>query len=253
VGTDVGVGDSELPFLIVSPADGSTAVTLEVRPPPPAAPYPLAMTGGDLEPILGTSPADFSQRWDAVSPAVFDEAGKWVFHWTVTGTGEGSEDLEVYVVPSPVAGGPTWAPGRSRVANYLPHRTLASSAASIVESDDVYELTFDSTTRPTGLMVSRLIADGVAWVSAKAPNLSATLHDAAAVCVVLFAAAMIERSWPNDDQSLQRANDLEKRLDIQLKDLADANEIATGTGDYGLEVVPVWSFPPAPCTPYPYY
>jgi hypothetical protein len=248
VNTDIGTGDSEVPDLTITPADNTTTATLTVTKPDGTS-TSVPVSGGALTPITGS--AQNSQQWAADTPVVYDQPGHWILGWTVTGTGEGSEDLEVYVVPSPVAGGPTWAPGRSRVANYLPHRTLASSAASIVESDDVYELTFDSTTRPTGVMVSRLIADGVAWVSAKAPNLSATLHDAAAVCVILYCAAMIERSWPNDDQSLQRANDLEKRLDIQLKDLADANEIATGTGDYGLEVVmPVWRFDNPPCRTY---
>lgn len=243
--TDVGTGDAESPFLVVAPAALDTTVTLEVRP-PAGDPYAVSVAGGALEAITGS--ADMQQRWATVTPVVFTAPGRWVLHWAVTGTGEGVEDLEVFVVPSPVAGGPTWAPGRSRVANYVPHRTLARSVASIISSQDTYALTFDGTTRPTGLMVDRLINDGVAWVTSRVYPMNVRVEQAAAVVAALYAAAAIERGWPNDEQSLQRANDMEKRLDALMADLVKANgdaNTADGGSSYPVAAaMPTWSFPP---------
>jgi hypothetical protein len=252
--SDAGVGDSEVPRLDVAPADGSTSVTLTVTAPDGTVTTPT-MTGGDLVVIANTSPVEYSQRWTATSPVVYSAPGRWVLHYEVTGTGQGVEDLEVYVVASPVAGGPTWTPGRSRVANYVPHRTLSRSLTSTTEGQDVYEFTFDSNTVPTGLAVQRLIADGMAWVSARISPMAAATEPAASVIVSLYAAAAVERGWPQDDNSLQRANDLEKRMDLLLKDLVAANNASNGTDDYGLETASaVWSFPPAdPRWDYPTY
>jgi hypothetical protein len=238
--SDVGAGDSEIVFLDVAPADGSTQVTLTVDPPSGSS-YDVAMTGGDLMPIDDS--VDFSQRWTSVTPVSYDAPGRWVLHYEVTGTGEGAEDLEVFVVASPVAGGPTWLPGRSRVAAYVPHRTLARSVTSTIESADTYQFTFDSTTVPDGVTVSRLIADGAAWVRSRVYPMNVGSEEAAGVCTALFAAAMVERSWPDDDQSLQRANDLERRLDVMLTDLVAANLAANTGSNTGIPVSPVWSFP----------
>lgn len=242
------VGDSELATLTVEPADVGTAVTLTVRKPDGTS-TPVTMAGAALVPIPDTSPTQYSQAWTADTPVEYDQAGRWVLHYEVSGTGEGAEDLEVFVVPSPVAGGPTWAPGLSRVAAYVPHRTLARSTSSIVSSQDAYVLTFDSTTRPDGVTVSRLIADGVAWVSALITPMHATSQAAAGLLAALYAAIAVERSWPDDDQALQRANDMEKRLDALLASLTAANRLAND-GDLvtppGAPVaMPYWSFPPA--------
>jgi hypothetical protein len=243
MGSDVGTGDSEQPYLDVAPADNSTQVTLTVTAPGGAV-TDVTMTGGPLTPIDGST--DQQQRWTAAAPVTYDRPGTWVLHFDVTGTGEGAEDLDVYVVSSPTAGGPTWLPGRSRVATYVPHRTLARSTTSTVTSADTYVFSFDSTTVPTGIQVDRLIADGAAWVAGRVGALNTTLDDMASVVVALYAAAAVERSWPSDDQSLQRANDMEKRMDAMFATLAAANEATTGTGDYGVNaVVPAWCFPPA--------
>lgn len=246
--SDVGVGDAEVASLVVAPADGTTGVTLTVNP-PTGAPYDVTMTGGVLVEIPDTSPQQFSQRWTADTPVVYDQPSKWVLHFDVDGTGEGEEDLEVYVVASPVAGGPTWTPGRSRVANYVPHRTLVRSTTSVVESQDTYELTFDGSTVPPGIQVDRLIADGVAWVTSRAYPLNTRVWELAAVVAATFAAAAVERGWPQDDSSLPRANDLEKRMDLLWKDLIAANDKANT--DDGVNnpsaVLPRWSFPHADC------
>ena len=233
--SDVSVGDIETPILDVA-GDGTTAGTLVVHPP----------SGPDLNPaVTAGAPAGGMVRLTA-APVTYDQPGRWVLHWTVTGAGAGTEDAAVYVVPPPTAGGPTWLPGRSRVANYVPQRTLARAPDSITESGDSYQFTFDSTTRPTGVQVDRLIADGGAWVASRVSPLAAALYDAASVCVALYAAAAVERGWPHDDNSLQRANDLEKRLDKMLADLIKANSDANGGTDPANpadHLLPVYAFP----------
>lgn len=242
--SDIGVGDVESPYVDVAPADNTTVATLTVHKPDGTS-TTVPASGGALTPIPDTSPVQYSQRWTADTPVTYDQASRWVLHWDVTGTGESDEDLEVWVVASPVAGGPTWTPGRTRVAAYVPGRTLERNPATTGEGEDVHDLTFTSNTRPTGLAVDRLIADGLAWVTSRVTPMNTAVQDAAAVVVALYAAAAVERGAPEGDDSLQRANDLEKRLDILLKDLIAANNAANGTDDYGLEVVPMWSYPPA--------
>jgi hypothetical protein len=229
--------------LVVAPADTDTAATLTLTAPDGTA-TSVPVSGGALEPISGSD--DSQQTWTSDNPVVYSAARRWVLTWTVTGTGEGVEALEVYVVASPVAGGPTWLPGRSRVAAYVPRRTLVRSVSSTVESADQYAWTFDSTTTPTGLEVSRLIADGASWVKARVAPMAASSEELAGTVCAIYAAAMIERNWPEDDNALQRANDLERRLDAMLADLIAANNASNGTDDFGLEVVnPVYSFPVA--------
>jgi hypothetical protein len=143
---------------------------------------------------------------------------------------------------------PDWAPTVLNVADYLPHRTLAQDLTTNTQGEDVYELTFDDTTRPTGTIVTRLIADGVSWVTSRVYPLNTLSEPMAGVLVKLWASAWIERSWPADDSSLERARDFEKRIDLMLADLVAANDVANGTGDYGIDVLPMWSgFPPADC------
>lgn len=247
--SDVGVGDSETAYTDVAPADGTTAATLTVTAPDGTS-TDYAATGGDLVAVDGTSPVEYSQRWTADTPVAYNAAGKWVLHWDVTGTGEGAEDLEVYVVASPVAGGPTWAPGRSRVANYVPHRTLVRSTASTVSSADGYLWSWDSTTTPPGVTVDRLIADGVAWITALITPMNVKSEPTAGILAALWAAIFIERSWPDDDDSLQRANDMEKQLNTMLAQLTASNDLANANdgvegGTYAVDVA--YSFPAADC------
>ncbi len=245
--SDLAVGDAEQARLDVTPADGSTTVSLEVRP-PSGTPYNVTMTGGDLVAIPGTAPVEYTQTWTSTAPVVYQAAGKYVLHFQVTGTGEGVEDHEVYVVASPVAGGPAWTPGRSRVAAYIPHRTLVRAPA-LTGNKDAYQFTFDSTTTPDGVVVERLIADSVAVVASRIAPMHASSEDLAGALAALRTAVWVERSWPKDDQSLQRANDMEKQFNTELAALIKANQAAVddeqGTVD-GFDVVfPQFSFPPA--------
>lgn len=234
--SDVGVGDSEVATLTVAPADGSTQVALTVNP-PTGSPYNVGMTGGVLVAIPDTSPVEYSQVWTSDTPITYGQAQKWVLHFEVTGTGEGAEDLEVFVLPSPVAGGPTWLPGRSRVANYIPHRTLVRSITSTGESEDQYAWTWDSTTTPTGIQVDRLIADGADWVTALVTPLNTASEPLAGLLAALWAAVAVERGWPHDGQSLQRANDMERRLDGMLTALFKSNSAANYGTDDGFDIV----------------
>lgn len=229
--SDVAVGDIETPYLDVTPGDATTQGTLTVIAPDGTTSSPTVTTG---------TPSDGSVRLTA-TPVTYDQPGKWVLAWKVTETGAGAEDLVVYVVPNPNAGGPTWLPGRSRVANYVPGRTLA------VDSE-THELTFNSQTRPTGVMVDRLIFDAAARVLGRVGNLNESLYELASVIVALLAAAAVERGWPDDQQnqlSLQRANDLEKQANRMLDELVAANESAgEDPVDPGANLMPVYAFPP---------
>jgi hypothetical protein len=237
----VSIGDIEIPYLDVNPGDGTTGGTLTVIQ-PEGEPLAPSVTAG--------TPSSGAVRLTATA-VTYDQPGRWVLSWVVTGTGAGAEDLVVYVVPQPTAGGPTWLPGRSRVANYVPQRTLARNPASYTEAGDTYAFTFNSTTKPNGAQTDQLISDGAAWVSTRVASLNANLTDAASVIVALYAAAAVERGWPHDDNSLQRANDLEKRLDRMLTDLVRANDDANGEEDPDVpqtNPMPVWAFP----TPVPW-
>lgn len=144
---------------------------------------------------------------------------------------------------------PEWAPTRENVADYVPHRTLAQREHTTTAGEDVYYLTFDTDTRPTGWAVDRLIGDGIAYIIGQVAPLHESLQATAAVVATLYAAAAVERSWPNDDQSLQRANDLEKRMTDMLAGLIAANDRANGgDGQAGPELLPLYSFP----TPVPW-
>lgn len=230
--SDVSVGDVETPTLVVLPYDGTTAATLTATA-PDGTETAVAAT-------LSATVADVGQTWTA-DPVTYDAAGRWLLTWTVTGTGQGTETQEVYVVASPTAGGPTWTPGRSRVANYVPGRTLSTSA-------DTHELTFTSSTRPTGLMVDRLIADAVSWVAVAAGTINATLHEQASVAAAIWAAAAVERGYPEQDQpdaSLRRATDLQGIAERIRADLIRANTAAEGSNptDPAGAVLPIWAFP----------
>ncbi|MEU3452175.1 hypothetical protein ABZ671_00830 [Micromonospora sp. NPDC006766] len=137
---------------------------------------------------------------------------------------------------------PDWAPVRENVADYVPHRTLKKTTATTTAGQDVYGLTFDGTTRPTGSAVDRLIRDGITYVTGRLPALPAGQEATAGLIATLYAASAVERSWPHDDQSLQRATDMEKRMESLMAGLVEAAGPSRGDN-----LLPAWSFPtPAP-------
>jgi hypothetical protein len=137
------------------------------------------------------------------------------------------------------AGLPSWAPTRDNVADYVPHRTLKRAETSTVESGDVYRLTFDEDTRPNGDTVDRLIGDGLTYVTGRVSPVPTGLQATASLIATLYAASAVERSWPHDEQSLQRANDMEKRMDNLLAGIIAANDAAGAT----VEVIAAYNFP----------
>lgn len=232
--TDVGVGDIEIPYLDVTPGDGSTAGTLTVTAPDGTTSIPDVAAG---------TPSGGTVRL-AAAAVTYSQAGRWLLHWTVTGTGAGAEDHTVYVAAPPTAGGPTWTPGRSRVANYVPGRTLVRA-----NGGNSAALTFDSTTNPPGVVVDRLIADAVAWVTAATGPVHASLYEAAATCAAIYAASSVELGYPDRETQVKQtgrsvAEDLYQRAKSLRDDLVVANR---ATGETPVEadatLLPRWSFP----------
>lgn len=154
----------------------------------------------------------------------------------------------------PIIGGPgspevpDWAPTLFDVADYVPHRTLTRAESSTTAGEDTYQLGFSETTRPTSDAVSRLLVKAVASVTVRLVPFHPSSEAAAATVACMWAAAWIERGWPEDDFALQRANDLEKRADTLMSALVESNTLANNDTnadgeDDRLEVAPVWSFP----------
>lgn len=228
--TDVGLGDVEVPVLEVQPGDGTTFATLTATAPDGTETSLTVVTGTPVDGVV-------TLTGEAVT---YDQAGWWVLTWTVTGTGASAETQRVFVVPSPVAGGPTWTPGRTQVAAHVPGRTLARDV-------ETHQLTFDSTTLPPGVVVDKLIADAVTWVRLKVPSPAESKHDAATLAASLRAACSVELGYPaqQQEQSLARAKELCAQATAARDDLARANEAETGTDptDPGAALLPLWSMP----------
>lgn len=229
--TDVSVGDIEVPFLDVEPGDETTTGVLTVTDPEGEADTPAVAPGTPVGDVVRLTAA----------AVTYDKPGRWILGWVVTGTGAGAEDLEVNVVPRPTAGGPLWTPGRSRVANYVPARTLSVDA-------ETHEMTFSSTTRPTGVQVDRLIRDAAGWVQLRVGVVDTSLHEQASTVSAIWAAAAVERGWPDDanpTESLRRADQLQQQADRFRDDLARANDAIVGPNptDPAAALLPVYAFP----------
>jgi hypothetical protein len=210
--------------------------------PPTGLSFIITATGGDLEPIAGSD--DLQQRWEADQPVTFTAPGRWVLHWDVTGTGEGAEDLTVFVSPAPLPGGPTWAPGLTRVAVYVPRLTVDT----ITPGDGVELGTFTDATTPTAGVARRHVDDAVAEVTAVCGAVPDSLTPLATAVAAQRAAATIQRAYGNTAlglDMLQIAAALDSRADADLARLLTAiRDLADGDADGLLTVYPVWSFDP---------
>jgi hypothetical protein len=236
--SDLSVGDVDILYLDVTPAAGDTAGALTVnRPDGTSAVVPV--TPG---PVTG-DPAVRRLTADAVT---FTMAGRWVFSWTVTGTGVGAEDIEVWVAAPPIAGGPTWTPGLSRVAAYIPRLTVDQTApGSAVELG-----TFDGRTNPTGEIAQRHINDAVAEVAALAGTVPAGFDLLAAAIAARRAAATILRAYGDDragQDTIAVAAALDARADADLTRLRAAIDALEPDDPDEFSIAPVYTFPaPAP-------
>jgi len=85
------VGDLLIPTLTVSPFDGTTLASLSITAP-----------DGTIAAGTGESTADGGATWTA-DEVTLNQAGLWVFAWTVTGTGQGVEYSTVVVNLAPTA------------------------------------------------------------------------------------------------------------------------------------------------------
>jgi hypothetical protein len=229
VHSDAGIGDIEEPWLDVQPGDNTTTGTLLVTAPDGTTSTPAVTTG---------TPAGGEVRLTAEA-VTYTQPGRWVLHWVVTGTGASAEDAEIYVIASPVAGGPTWIPGRSRVANYVPLRTLERDI-------ETHQWTFTTNTFPRGISVDRLIADAMATIQARTGEIDTNLFDAASVVAAKLAACAVERGFPaqQSEQSLTRARDICQDAAKSLDDLVIANRKPDDPGNANA-LVPLYAFPPA--------
>ena|ERR1051325_9603838 len=144
---------------------------------------------------------------------------------------------------------PDWAPTNEAVADYVPHRTLSRSLITTTSGEDRYRYVFDDDTRPNGDQTSRLIGNAVAFITSRVSPLHASSEATCTALAALLTAVWIERSWPEDADALQRANDMEKQFNLMLTGLIASNDLANnpedGGGGDGFDVVPIWSFPPA--------
>jgi hypothetical protein len=234
--SDLGVGDSEIASLTVTPAGTDTQAVLTVHSPTGSS-TPVPVTAGALTPGPG---ATQQQTWVSDNPIVYTAAGRWVLSWTVTGTGEGAEDVEVWVSPRPAPGGPTWAPGLSRVAQYIPRLTVDTQTPSADELG-----TFTTVTNPTDVAAQHHIDDAVAGVLAVCPTVPAGLEPLARTVAALRAAASIQRAYSNTAlgmDTLSIAAALDARADTDLKRLQAAiDDLVSGDDDEPLLIAPIWT------------
>ena len=157
-------------------------------------------------------------------------------------------------IPSGPAGPvlPSWAPGLSDVAQYVPQRTLVPTSGA-----NNSEWTFDSTTRPTDVVVDGLIAKACAWTVLPLHHaLDASLTQAAATVAAQHAAWAVEQAYPEReakarDTATDTAAALLKEARQMRAELVIANDLAWDT-DHGTVDTPytgfdvVYSFP-EPC------
>lgn len=235
------VGGTEVATLDVPDGDATTEATLLVT-----APDGTTADGGAV-PTDGTH-----TRWTATVSYPLPEG--WVLSWTVTGAGANVTHQPVFVTPAPIPGGPIWRPSLAKVASYIPGRTLvAVKVEGVATGADAPERTFDNSTEPPGTVVDQLVTDAVAWVllatgpiTDKDTPAAQTIRDAAGATAAVWAASAVERGYPDRDEDVKTAADLLALATSMRRDLAFANEAATGTDptDPAASLLPLYSFPP---------
>jgi hypothetical protein len=156
-------------------------------------------------------------------------------------------------MPVPAGGAttlPAWAPTLSEVAAYCTARTTVAQP----DGTNREELAFGGATRPTDVQVTRFIQDACGWVLMRTGPLDDSLTGQANAAATVRCAGFVEmrvpeRSSATRDEAIATAKELLRQADAMREDLAKANEAATGTDpeDPAAHIMPVWSFPPAPC------
>jgi hypothetical protein len=223
-------GSQDTLTLTVDPFDVTTGVTVTVAGP----------NGSNLAPTAVST--DNGHTWTA--HVAYGVAGKWVAVWTVTGTGAGTTEQEVWVTtPATPIAAVTWRPALWNVADYVPGRTLVGA----VDGYGNALLTFDNTTHPTDQQVQRIITAGCAWIGTRCTPIHTTLSDMALAVAATWAAARIELTWPDNRDDLNTAEQLLAQATTMRDDLCRANQAVSGEDDEDPEahLMPVWSFPRA--------
>lgn len=224
-------GSTDTLTLTVAPYDNTTQVTLTLKAP-----------DGTSTPVTPVS-ADAGHTWTA-NP-VYTATGEWVAHWEVTGTGAGVTEQTVWVSqPAVPSAGVAWRPERWNVAAYIPRRTLV--AAQDGYGNVLY--TFDDTTHPRGPAVDLLITDACAWVTLATGPVDSSLYGPASACAAIYAAAAVDRGYPDNRDDLSNADALTQQAAAMRADLKAANEAITGEDpeDPTAHLMPVYSFPDPP-------
>lgn len=207
--------------------DGTTNVTLTIYKPDGTTQLP---SGGP------TGPTDTDQ-WTAQWPAA--DPGDYVVVWSVSGTGAGTQAkvFNVRALPSPSDTRPAWSPFLSEVADYISRLTVDM----VTPGSQVQFGTFNGNTSPTDEQAHRLLDSAVISVVSRLGVVAAAAEPAARVVSAIRAAAMIARSFPRSAVDLATADALDRRADIELALLVDANADVGGGDDERL--LAVWAFP----------
>lgn len=197
--------------LQVTPADGTTTVTVEAV--------------GPDDTILNPVPTSTdSTNWTAYF--VPTAAGLWVATWTVDGTGEGLAPQEVWVAtaPSPAAA-VSWRPLLEDVAAYVPTATLVGA----VDGYGAVLYTWDdTTTHPTAGAAQRIITGACSWVLVGTGPLDVALLDGAKDLAARRAAGWIQFTFVDDADDRAHAETLLKQCEADLLKLAKRNSALTG-------------------------
>ena len=217
------VGDLVPLKLIVPDGDFATHVTVAYTTP--------SGTGGAVSPDPTTS--DGGVTWTAQQQVTLN--GEWTFTWTIVGTGEGVTTYTIWVDSTPPV---PWTPSLRDVADYVPTRTIPVD--SPVETP---LMTFDQSTIPSGEQVYRQIAAATRWVNARILNIPTQYYAAAQDVAALRAAALVELSFPQNDNNVSVTEALMTQANDALKMLIAA--IGRVTDDPIDYPVPIGSFPPA--------
>ena len=139
---------------------------------------------------------------------------------------------------------PSWAPDLTRVAAYVPHRTMVRNTGT---SSGSITGTFSDATAPTGDQVNMLVVDACARVTNRCGPIDPALWPMATAVAAILAAALVERAYPTNQSDVATSDSLEAQGEKMLAELESANEALTGEDpdDPAAHLMPVWSFPPA--------
>jgi hypothetical protein len=210
--------------LTVPDGDFSTATSV-------AWTAPDGVTTGIVTPAPVTS--DSGVTWTASQLVSLD--GEWIFTWNISGAGQGIERYSIWVSDTPPL---PWQPSLRDVADYVPTRTI-----SVDSTAETPLMTFDTTTIPQGEQVYRQIAAAVRWVTAAIGTVPPDLYGSAQDVAAVRSAALVELSYPQNDNNVAVAETLLSQANAMLKEL----EVAVGreSNDPAIYLFPVGAFPAA--------